>query len=158
MLRGYHLPATAATGIIIPLRPYPALVVYNRVMTVAPPEQPGTPAKALTPSAVAQAQPSAVFGLGEVLKTIIHNSRTYVSENDVDKAVSAVEKFVGAFTTNSDLKALATGEERAAKEDVTQRVAPGGVSPSLIPAGIDYDKLAAALLAAQAQQQKAVGQ
>jgi hypothetical protein len=126
-------------------------------MTVAPPEQPGTPARVVTPSAVAQAQPSAVFGLGEVLKTIIHNSRTYVSENDVDKAISAVEKFVGAFTTGSDMQALATGAERAMKEDVTQRVAPGGIA-SIVPPGIDYDKLAAALLAAQAAQQKAVTQ
>jgi hypothetical protein len=93
---------------------------------------------------------SAVFALGNVLKDVIHNGRVYTSEPDVLSALSVVDDFISAFVKHSEMPALATGDERAAVEDVSLRPTPPGM-PS-IPVNtptIDYDKLAAALVRAQ---------
>lgn len=104
-------------------------------------------AQIVEPTAVAQAQPSAVFALGEVLKFLIHNSRAFHTENAQDDAMNTVDKFVRAFTTSSDMQALSTGEERAAKEDVTLRTPPGGApAVSMTGPAINYAALAKALL------------
>lgn len=114
---------------------------------------PPAPAVAAEPSAVTGPKSAAVFKLGQVLKTLIHNGRAFLSENDVDAAVSIVDRFVEAFVPGGEFAALLTGAERAAKEDVSQRVAPGMVPVG--PAGItlDYEKLADAILKRQQQLQ-----
>lgn len=111
----------------------------------------------ITPSAVAGPKAAAVHALGEVLKTMIHMSHYFATENLQDAALVTVDKFVGAFTTSSELSAIKTGDERAAKEDVTKRIPPGGAMqmPSNAPA-IDYMKLAEAIVAVQQRSQQAI--
>jgi hypothetical protein len=107
------------------------------------------PPPVVEPSAMSSAKSSAVFRLGQVLKTVIHNSRSFLSENDVDAAISVVDSFVGAFIPGGELAALVTGVERAAKEDVSQRVAPGMTQQVMGGPVLDYQKLAQAILAEQ---------
>jgi hypothetical protein len=80
---------------------------------------------------------------------MIHQSHYFATENLQDAAMTAVDKWVSAHATASELSAVLTGDERAAKEDVTQRIPPGG--PMARPAGptIDYRLLAEAIVAAQ---------
>ena len=124
---------------------------YNGCMSMPPgaqvaPYNQGAPAPAvITPTAVASNRSSAVFQLGQMLKTVIHNSRVFANEADLDNAVNVVDKFVGAFVPGSELPALLTGDERAAKEDVTQRVAPNTSAVVTGPV-LDYTKLAQAIL------------
>ena len=120
-----------------------ALAPYSQV----PP--PAAPVDVVTPTAVSTAKSSAVFRLGEVLKTVIHNSRSFLSEPDVDTAINVVEDFVSAFVPGGELTALFTGAERAAKEDVSQRVAPGMTRQVVGGPVLDYQKLAQAILAEQ---------
>lgn len=107
----------------------------------------------ISPAAVAGAQPSAAFGLGQVLKEIIHSSpQAFKSENEILGAVNAVDKFIKAFVPVSALPALHTGDQRAPVEDVSLRTPPPGTAIT-VPANypvIDYDKLAMALVRAQA--------
>jgi hypothetical protein len=107
------------------------------------------PVATVEPTATSSGKSSAVFKLGEVLKTIIHNSRSFLSENDVDAAINVVDSFVGAFIPGGELPALLTGAERAAKEDVSQRVAPGMTQQVMGGPALDYQKLAQAILAEQ---------
>lgn len=110
----------------------------------------------VNPSAVASASDSAVWTLGEVLKNMFTRTpAAFHSESELDKAILAVDNFVKANTSRSAVRALATGEETAPKEDVTQRVPPGGASPVNVagPSGpIDYEKLAAAIVRMQRDQ------
>ena len=111
------------------------------------PAEPREPDVVVMPSAVAQAQPSAVFALGEVLKNLVRLSRAFHSENDEDNAMNVIDKFVKAFASPSDMRALATGDQRAPKEDVSLRVPPGGAAVSIATGPvIDYSALAKALL------------
>lgn len=108
------------------------------------------------PSAMAGPVASAVFGLAQILKDVVHNGRVYTAENDVLAALNAIDSFANAFVKPSELPALATGDERAQVEDVSLRPAPPGMTgmvPSNAPS-IDYDKLAAALVRAQQQAMK----
>jgi hypothetical protein len=118
---------------------------------VAPYQGPSSSAPVATvePTAISSGKSSAVFKLGQVLKTIIHNSRSFLSENDVDAAINVVDSFVGAFVPGGEIAALATGAERAAKEDVSQRVAPGMTQQVMGGPVLDYQKLAQAILAEQ---------
>lgn len=101
------------------------------------------------PSATAGPGPSAAHGLGQVLLDLIHRSGSYHSEADQDAAAATVHKWVNGQVSVSEKRALSTGDERAPKEDVTQRVPPGGPAPvGVVAPGIDYDKLAAALVRA----------
>lgn len=106
------------------------------------------------PSAVASPQAAAAFNLGQVLKEIIHAiPAAFSSENQVLAAFTAIDDFIKAFVTRSALPALADGTQRAPMEDVSKRIPPAGTAfsvPTNIPA-IDYDKLAAAMVRAQAQ-------
>jgi hypothetical protein len=104
--------------------------------------------RVIQPTAIAGPKASSVHEVGEVLKTMIHQSHFFATENLQDEAMSAVDKFVKAFTMPSELNALLTGNERAAKEDVTKRIPPGGPMPPAGPA-IDYRLLAEAIVAAQ---------
>lgn len=84
---------------------------------------------------------------------MIHNSRAFHSENDVDNAVNTVDAFVNAFVPDAEMPALLTGAERAAKEDVTLRIPPGGVMTQVVTGPvIDYVKLAEAIVAVQRRQ------
>jgi hypothetical protein len=120
------------------------------VVTPYATQAPVTPAvPVVEPAAVSSAKSGAVFRLGEVLKTVIHNSRSFLSEPDVDAAVNVVDSFVQAFVPGGELAALFTGAERAAKEDVSQRVAPGMTQQVTGGPVLDYQKLAQAILAEQ---------
>jgi hypothetical protein len=103
------------------------------------------------PSAMAGPVASAVYGLGEILKDLIHNGKAYHSECQVLNAVNVVEDFVSAFVKPSEEPALRTGDERAPYEDVSLRQPPPGFVGMAVPnqPTIDYDKLAAALVRAQ---------
>lgn len=94
--------------------------------------------------------PGAVFRLGELLKTIVHQSvGVFKNENDLLAALTTVDDFVHAFVPGSAMAALATGDEQAAREDVSQRVAPTMSNPATAYPGLDYGRLARAILAAQ---------
>lgn len=116
---------------------------------VAPYATGAAPAQVVIPTAVSSAKSSATFALGEVLKTVIHNSRAFLTENDLDKAVSVVDDFVKTMVPGNEMSALVTGAERAAKEDVTQRVAPNMTAAVVTGPQLDYTKLAQAILAEQ---------
>jgi hypothetical protein len=100
------------------------------------------------PTAIANGQQSAVAHLGEVIKDLIHRSGTYLTESALHDAENVVTAWVNAHVPGSAMRALATGDERAAPEDVSLRVPPGGLiaRPPAAPP-IDYDRLAAALMA-----------
>lgn len=104
----------------------------------------------LYPTAVSGPQSAAIHGLGEVLKTIIHSSHYFPTENQVDAAMAAVDKWVNTSVKSHELGAILTGEERAPKEDVTKRIPPGGPMPTAqVGPQIDYRQLAEAIIAAQ---------
>jgi hypothetical protein len=119
-----------------------------------PPARP--PDRVVTPTAIAQAAPSAAFGLGEVLMDIIHGTQVYATEQQTVNAINTVRKWVGQTVSKADLNALADGTERAASEDVTQRVAPNQAGYTIMQPALDYDKLAAAILRAQTEAKAAV--
>lgn len=120
----------------------------------APPALPGSSSPVVEPASVSSPKDIAVFGLGEVLKTLIHNAGAFSAENDVLKAVGAVDNFLQHFTGGINPATVnALGDMRASVEDVSQRIPPGGY-PAVVQQGItlDYTKLAQAILA---EQQKA---
>lgn len=111
------------------------------------------PDRPIEPSAVAKQVPSAAFAIGQVLRDLIHSSGAFKSENQILEAYKAVDTFMKAFIPASALPALMTGDERAPVEDVSKRIPPQGIAfstPTNVPA-IDYDKLALAMVRAQAQ-------
>lgn len=115
--------------------------------------------QAVSPSAVASASDSAVWALGETLKYVFGRiPGAFHSESELDKAVAAVNNFVKASTNRSAVRALATGDETAPKEDVTLRVPPGGGFPAPAAApNLDYNALAAAIVRIQQQQDAVEG-
>jgi hypothetical protein len=121
---------------------------------VAPYQGSAPPDKGVSASAVSSAKSSAVFSLGQVLKTVIMKAQVFAHENDLDNAIRTVDDFVRAFVPGGEMPALLTGAEYAAKEDVTQRIPPGGapVNVSTAPQ-MDYAKLAQAILAEQRKMQ-----
>jgi len=118
------------------------------------PTAPVVQGRVVQPSATAGQEASAVYKVGQVLKEIVHAlPNAFSNENKVLSAVQDIESFVKAYVPASALPALATGAERAMVEDVSKRPAPAGVSysiPTTAPT-IDYDKLAAAMVRAQAE-------
>lgn len=118
---------------------------------VAPYSGGNSPASTVSPTAVASGKSSAVFALGELLKTIVHKTLTFPAESGVDSAVNTIDAWVRSFVSPSEVSALATGDERAAKEDVSLRVPPGGGVATQVVSGpvLDYQKLAQAILAEQ---------
>lgn len=102
------------------------------------------------PTATASRAQAATVRLGEVLKEMISKSGSFVSEEALRLAEVAVSDWVGAFVPPSALSALDLESSRAPREDVSQRIPPGG-APVVVQTGpsIDYDKLAAAILNAQ---------
>lgn len=75
----------------------------------------------------------------------------YHSEQQKLDALSAVDAFRRHAVDSADRHRVVTEDDAAPVEDVRLRVAPGG-APAVVPAGapaIDYNALAAALIAAQ---------
>ncbi len=107
----------------------------------------------VTPTAIAGRGPSAAFGLAQVLKELVAGvPQAFRTENELLNAHAAIDKFVAANVKDSELGALATGDERAAVEDVTKRIAPNQSAYTLPQAPamkIDYDQLAMAMVRAQ---------
>lgn len=102
------------------------------------------------PSATASRSQAAAARLGEVLKEIINRSGAFLTEDGLRLAEQAVTDWVAAMVPGAAMNALDTQDYRAAREDVAQRIPPGG-PPVVITSqpAIDYDKLAAAIIAAQ---------
>lgn len=89
-----------------------------------------------------------------VVHAVLNNVAVFRNENELDHAHGIVERFENHYLTTSRRNVI-TEDDQAPKEDVTQRVAPqpgGAVVPVAGPA-IDYNKLAAALVAAQRRAQ-----
>jgi hypothetical protein len=128
--------------------------------TIAPYQTGQVSTEPVSASAVASAKSSTLFGLGEVLKTLLHNAvGAFHTEGDLDAAIAVVEKFVGAWVPGSEIAALLTGDQRAPKEDVTKRIPPGGVVQQVVQGPvIDYSALAKAILAEQQKYQQSQSQ
>lgn len=110
------------------------------------------PSQVRQPSAMAGPVHSATFKLGEILKDVLRKSGSYHNETDLHAALNAVDTWVRSIVPLSAHPALADGMQSAPHEDVTKRIPPGGM-PAIISTApaIDYDRLAAAILAAQQQ-------
>ena len=133
--QGYPAPNPPESAEVAPVQP------EMKTVTTSTPT--------LYPTSVSGPQSAAIHGLGEVLKTMIHNSHYFATENQIDSAMSAVDKWVTTSVKSHELGAILTGEERAAKEDVTKRIPPGGPMPTAVGPQIDYRQLAEAIIAAQ---------
>lgn len=112
------------------------------------------------PTAIASGKESAVHALGETLMRIIDGvPAAFHGENDRLKAHESVRQFVGSLVSRQGFAALRTGDEKAPVEDVAMRVPPPQVTfgtPVNAPgAGIDYDRLAAAIVRQQAKAARA---
>lgn len=91
-----------------------------------------------------------------VVRNLLHSSHAFHSESDLDEALNSVNAFERHFLAGP-LSRQVSEDDRAPKEDVTQRVPPPTgavvVPPSAGPA-IDYNKLAAAMFELQQQHQQ----
>lgn len=106
------------------------------------------------PTAIASGKESAAHGLAKVLGRIIDGlPAAFTREDDRLQAHAAVNDFVRANVTQTGLRALQTGEEKAPIENVALRVPPPPVTfgtPVNPTGGIDYERLAAAIVRQQA--------
>lgn len=107
------------------------------------------------PAATANAQQSAVYKFGELMKGVLHRSvGVFHNEADLLDALNIVDAFVKTFVPASVANVLSTGEQMAPREDVSLRIPPNqGHAPVPAAPGLDYDKLAAAILRVQQAQQ-----
>jgi hypothetical protein len=117
-----------------------------------------TPAGALAPTIQGDVvAPSAVVGplafpahnFLNVIRDVIHRGNVYHSEDDLKSALATVDDFERRFISN-DHQHVVGEDDAAPHEDVSARIPPrGGYAPvpSTAPV-IDYNKLAAALMAA----------
>lgn len=105
------------------------------------------------PTAIASGKESAVSGLAQVITRLIDGlPAAFTREDDKLRAHAAVNTWVNAHTTASARRALMTGDEKAPIEDVALRVPPPQVTfgtPVNPTGGIDYDRLAAAIVRQQ---------
>ena len=110
--------------------------------------------RVVQPAATAGPQQSAVYKVGEFLKTLAHKAGVFANESDLLSALSDIDKWVSAYVPASAMNALDTESGRAPIEDVSQRTPPNStaVVQTMAP-GIDYDKLAAAIVRAQQGEQ-----
>lgn len=109
--------------------------------------QPALLGSVVEPTRVIDPRTASVAQVGEVLKHLIGQPGTYHTEEDQRLAYEAVDAFKRAFSEGSpDVRE----EHRAALEDVSTRIPPGGPSVvvSRAPA-IDYNALARAMILAQ---------
>lgn len=107
----------------------------------------------LAPTAMTAPESSSAHGYYNVIRDLIRRVG-YHNENQVLTALQAVDAHEKHQVSQGDLRLLANENEPAPYEDVSKRTPPAGyVAP--VPAGpaIDYNALAAALVAAQQQAQ-----
>jgi anionic cell wall polymer biosynthesis LytR-Cps2A-Psr (LCP) family protein len=130
----------------------PGTAVVSYSPGSAPAERP-----IVEPSAVSSPKSNAVFQLGEVLKTVLHKTLAFSNENDLDAAVNTVDSFVKTFIPVAEMPAIFMEGARAIKEDVTQRIPPGGAMANVVSGPVlDYSKLAQAILAEQRKYQATI--
>lgn len=88
-----------------------------------------------------------------VMRALIHR-HPWHHENQKLEALNAVAAFEKHFVPPNDLRNLASENDHAPIEDVSQRIPPQtGLAPVVAPSqNIDYDALAAAIVRAQAAQ------
>lgn len=110
---------------------------------------PAITGEVIQPKAMAGPVASAVYALGHVLKDVLHGAHIYKNESEILKAFDTIDQFVNAFVKGSELPAVVQPTDRAKVEDVSQRIPPNGIPAPAASPGIDYDKLAAALVKAQ---------
>lgn len=114
-------------------------------------------AEAISPTRIAAPTANPAHKFFNVIRDIVHMSG-YHTEGQLLEALNAISAYEKQLVTASDLRQVSTDNDRAAVEDVTQRKAPNAVGPQPLQtaAPIDYNQLAAALLAAQAAQSQGV--
>lgn len=110
---------------------------------------PALQGEVLTPDAVVDPIAFPAHDFFNVIKDVIHRASVFHDEDDLKKAMNAVDVFEKRFLKN-DHQHVTSEDDRAPHEDVSQRIPPqtGAVT---VPAGapaIDYNKLAQALMAA----------
>lgn len=125
--------------------------VQGAVVVPSPGPEDGAPIAARAAYATS-ARDSAVHGLANVLRELIHMNQHFPSEGAKLSAQAAVDNWEKQHV--GSLAGINREQDTAPVEDVTQRVPPMvGAMPAPIP-GLDYNKLAEALVSAQ---QRAVG-
>jgi hypothetical protein len=131
---------------MITIMSYPPAVLQGAV------EQPVTPTRLAAPSA------SPAHKFFALVHDLVERAQFHTEQQKLD-AHSTIDGYERQVIAAGDLRQVTSDNDRAPYEDVRQRVAPGGVLPSaVLPAGIDYDQLAAAMhriAAANAAQQAA---
>jgi hypothetical protein len=117
---------------------------------------PAIAGEVVQPSAMISGKDEALHSFAGVIRDLVLRGGAYHTENDQDAALNSVSKYVAASLAPSVMAALNNEHPgAAAKEDVTQRVPPSGIFIAPVPVNnqpIDYNKLAAAIVAAQAAQ------
>lgn len=119
------------------------------------PYQPGViSGDVVQPARVISPRTAAARALSAVLKTVVSASTAFRSESDVLDALSAIDKFAEAFA-DQPLSHAVQETDPAKTEDVSKRKPPAGsvpASPATPVPVIDYNALAAAMIAAQKAQ------
>lgn len=113
----------------------PALVLQGQV------DQP------IQPTRIAAAHASPAHEFFNVVRDLVATG-TYHTENERLSALDAVSRYETHVVTPGDLRQVASENDRAPYEDVSKRIPPNPaqVSP-VLPPGIDYSRLAAAIAA-----------
>lgn len=112
-------------------------------------------AGAVSPSGYIKPQSVAVAKFAQVMRDILGVVQVYHNEADLDQAHRTITEYIKQMTDPADRSRLVSEGDQAPKEDVSERVPPTNRGPATAPAGfgpIDYNKLAAALVAAQQAQ------
>lgn len=120
-------------------------------MSYSPAVLQGRP-EVIQPTRIAAAHASSAHAFFNVIRDILHKSG-YHTEGELLAALDAIAQYELKVVTPGDLQQVSSENDRAAVEDVSKRIPPQsgiGMLPVLSPAPIDYDKLAAALVRAQA--------
>jgi hypothetical protein len=109
------------------------------------------PGEIVTPDAVLDPKSIPAHDFFNVMRDIVHRT-TYHHESEKNAALDAVDAFESRFVPVQDRKYVQLETDYAGREDVSQRTPPQvGTLP--VPAGpaIDYNRLAAAIVAMQQQ-------
>lgn len=106
-------------------------------------------AEAISPTRIAAPSASPAHQFFNVVRDLIKRT-TYHTEGEALDALSAVSAYEKQVITAGDLRQVSTDNDPAPVEDVSQRKAPNQAAPQhTAVAPIDYNQLAAALIAAQ---------
>lgn len=114
----------------------------------------GQVVQARQPDAVLDPISTAAHDFGNVAKALVTRSGAFHNESELQKAHSAIDSFVKFITPQKDRTHVITEDDQAPVEDVSRRIPPNSTGQAVVHAGpqIDYNKLAAALIAAQQAQ------